>query len=83
MSWRGCGDCDAAVPGLRITDRVQVAGAQARDQAFNQREVHVADHLGLHVRQAAEWAIAHSDGAVIVMPWFEAMLRQRAFQCPL
>jgi hypothetical protein len=78
MAWLR--DGDAAAPSPWIMDRVQIAGAQARDQALNQREVHLADHLGLHIREAAEWAIPHPDRAVIVMPWFEALLGQRAFQ---
>ncbi len=79
-SWRGCGDDDAAVLGFRIKDGVQSVGARARDQALDQREVHVADHLGLPFRHAAERAVAHPDGASIVMPGLEAVLGQRALQ---
>src|SRR5262252_4243546 len=72
------GDGDAAVPRFRIKDRVQAVGAQASDEALHQREVHGAGHLGPQYRQAAERAIAHPDGAMLVMPWLEAVLRQCA-----
>ena len=76
----GCGDDDAAVPGFRVEDRVQAAGIQARDQALDQREVHVADQLGLPFRQVAERAVPHPDGAGLVLPRLEAVLGQRALQ---
>ena len=55
---------------------MQPAGAEARDQALDQRQVHATDEVAVLGGQLVEWAVAQPDGAIFVLARLEAVAAQ-------